>query len=97
MFSTDGSTLFTDQDAMLERWTEHTNSVLNRTSAVSDDAIKILPEIECNVYEFPTVMENKKNDHLSFDKAPGANAISTETYYAGGLPMAWKLTELFQS
>ena len=60
MCSADGSTLFTDQDAILERWTEHTNSVLNRISAISDDAIKRLPEIECNVYIFPTVMENKK-------------------------------------
>ena len=65
MCSADGSTLFTDQDAILERWTEHTNSVLNRILAVSDDAIKRLPEIECNVYIFPTVMENKKNDSTS--------------------------------
>ena len=84
--SADGSTLFTDKDAVLERWTEHINSVLNRTSAVSDDAIKRLPEIECNdlLDEFPTVMETKKTiRHLSSDKAPGANAISTEIYYAG--------------
>ena len=97
--SVDGSTLFNYQDAISERWTEHINSVLNHTSAVSDDAIKGLPEIECNVQldEFPTGMETKKTiRHLTFDKAPGANAISTENYYAGGLLTAWKLTELFQ-
>ena len=33
---------------------------------------------------------------LSFGKAPGADAIPAEIYKAGGLPMAEKLTELFQ-
>ena len=33
--------------------------------------------------EFPTVMETKET------KAPGANAISTEIYYAGGLPIRY--------
>ena len=92
MCSAIGSTLFTDQDAILERWTEYTNSVLNRISAVSDDAIKRLPEI----YFRPSWKIKKMIRHVSFDKAPGANAISTEVYYAGGLPMAWKLTEVFQ-
>ena len=64
--SADGSTLFTDQDAVLERWTEHINSVLNRTSVVSDDAIKRLPEIECNVLLDESDRHgNKENDSTS--------------------------------
>ena len=43
-------------------------------------------------------METRKqfsNSFLSYDKAPGADAISTEVYKAGGLAMAEKMTELF--
>ena len=66
MGSADGSTLFTDQDAVLERWTEHINSVLDRTSVISDDAIKSLPEIECNVLLDESDRHgNKENDSTS--------------------------------
>ena len=97
--STDGSTLLTDKDAILKRWTEHFNSVLNRPSSVNDIAINRLPQKECNVLldEFPTVTETRKAiQHLSSGKAPGTDAIPAEVYKAGGRPMAEKLTELFQ-
>ena len=42
LLSTDGSTLITDKDAILKRWAEHLNSVLNRPSSVNDNAIKRL-------------------------------------------------------
>ena len=43
--------------------------------------------------EFPTVTETRKAvQHLSSDKAPGANAIPAEVYKTDGLP----ITELFQ-
>ena len=32
----DGSTLLTEKDAILERWTEHFDSVLNRPLSVSE-------------------------------------------------------------
>ena len=94
-----GSTLLTDKDAILERWAEHFNSVLNRPSSVSNNAFNRLPQIECNVLidEFPTVTETRKSiQHLSFGQAPGADAIPAEVYKIGGLPIAEKLTELFQ-
>ena len=97
--SADGSTLLTDKDAILKRWAEHNNSVLNRPSSVNDSAINILSQMECNVLidEFPTVTETKKAiQHLSSGKAPGTDAILAEVYKAGGLPIAEKLTELFQ-
>ena len=99
LLSADGSTLLTDKDAILKRWTEHFNSVLNRPSSVNDNAINRLPQIECNVLldEFPTVTETRKAiQHLSSGKAPGTDTIPTEVYKAGGLSMAEKLTELFQ-
>ena len=99
LLSADGSTLLTDKDAILKRWAEHFNSVLNRPSSVNNNAINRLPQIECNVLldEFPTVTETRKAiQHLSSGKAPGTDAFPAEVYKAGGLPMAEKLTELFQ-
>ena len=73
--------------------------MLNLPSSVNDNAINRLPQIECNVLldEFQTVTETRKAiHHLSSGKAPGTYAIPAEVYKAGGLPMAEKLTELFQ-
>ena len=73
--------------------------MLNRPSSVNDNAINRLPQIECNVLldEFLTVTETRKAiQHLSSGKAPGTDAIPAEVYKAGGLPVAEKLTELFQ-
>ena len=73
--------------------------MLSRPSSVNDNAINTLLQIECNVLlgEFPTVMETRKAiQHLSSGIAPGTGAIPAEVNKAGGLPMAEKLTELFQ-
>ena len=77
MLSEDGSTLLTDKEAILKRWPEHFNSVLNRPSIINEDAIDRLQHIECNVLldEF---------QQLSSGKAPGAVAIPAKLYNAGG-------------
>ena len=49
LLSADVSTLLTDKAAILKRWTEHFDSVLNRPSSINEDAIDRLPQIECNV------------------------------------------------
>ena len=92
--------LLTDKDAILKNRSEHFDSVLNRPSSVNDNAINRLPQIECNVKldEFPTVTETRKAFQvLSSGKAPGTDAILAEVYKAGGLPMAEKLTKLFNA
>ena len=62
LLSADESTLLTETDTILERLAEDYNSALNRPSSVNDNAIKRLPQIECNVLldEFPTVKETMK-------------------------------------
>ena len=75
------STLLTDKEAILKRWVEHFNSVLNRPSSINEVAIDRLPQIECNVLldELPTVMETRKAvQQLSSGKAPGADAIPAD-------------------
>ena len=91
LLSADGSTLLTDKDAILKRWAEHFNSVLNRQSSVNDNAINRLPQIKFNVLldDFPAVTETRTAmQHLSSGKPPGTDAIPAEVYKAGGLPMA---------
>ena len=87
LVSADGSTLLTDKEAILKRWAEHFNSVLNRPSSINEDAIERLPPIEYNVLldEFPIVMETRKAvQQLSSCKAPGADATPAEVNKAGG-------------
>ena len=89
LLSADGSTLLTDKDAILKRWAEHFNSVLDRPSSVNDNAINRLPQIECNVLldEFPTVRETRKAiQHLSSDKAPGTDAIPVTRWTKQAFP-----------
>ena len=97
LLSADGTSLLTDKEAILKRWTEHFDGVLNRPSSISNEAINRLPQVECNplLDELPTVSETVKAIKLS-SKAPGSDAIPAEIYKAGRPPpVAEKLTELF--
>ena len=97
LLSADGTSLLTDKEAILKRWTEHFDSVLNRPSSIYDDAINLLPQVECNLLldEFPTVAEIVKAIKLlSSGKVPGSDAIPAEIYKEGGTPIAKKTTEL---
>ena len=98
LLSADGTNLLTDKEAILKRWAEHFDGVLNRPSSINDEAINRLPQVECNplLDELPTVSETVKAIKLlSSGKAPGSDAIPAEIYKAGGPPVAEKLTELF--
>ena len=98
LLSADGTSLLTDKEAILKRWAEYFDGVLNRPSSISDKAINRLPQVECNplLDELPTVSETVKAIKLlSSGKASGSNAIPAEIYKAGGPPVAEKLTELF--
>ena len=43
LLSADGTSLLTDKEAILKRWAEHFESVLNRPSSINGDAINRLP------------------------------------------------------
>ena len=98
LLSADGISLLADKEAILKRWAEHFDGVLNRPSSINDKAINRLPQVECNplLDELPTVSETVKAINLlSSGKAPGSDAILAEIYKAGGPPIAEKLIELF--
>ena len=62
LLSADGTSLLTDKEAILKRWAEHFDSVLNRPSSINDDTINRLPQVEYTLLldEFPTVTETVK-------------------------------------
>ena len=97
--SADGTSLLTDKEAILKRWAEHFDGVLNQPSSINDEAINRLPRVECNplLDELPTVSETVKAIKLlTSGKAPGSDAMPAEIYKAGGPPVAEKLTVISQ-
>ena len=80
----------------MKRRAEHFDGVLYRPLSINDEAIKGLPQAECNplLDEFPTVSETVKAiTFLSSGKAPGSDAIPAEIYKAGGPQVTEKLKE----
>ena len=85
----------TDKEAILKRWAEHFDGVLNQPSSINGDTINRLPQVECYplLDEFPTVSKTKKAIKvLSSGKTPGSDAIPAEIYKARGPPGPEKLT-----
>ena len=98
LLSADGSTLITDKEKILGRWAEHFESVLNRPSAINDEAIDRLPQIpiDDNMDNLPTIEEIEKATRLlSSGKAPGSDSIPAEIYKEGGSALLEKLHQLF--
>ena len=48
LLSADGTSLLTDKEAILKRWAQHFDGILNRPSSINDEAINRLPQVECN-------------------------------------------------
>ena len=91
--SADGTSLLNDKEAIMKRWAEHFDVVLNRPSSINGEAINRLPQVVCNLLldEFPTVSETVKAIKLlSSVKTPGSDAIPKEIYKAGSPPVAEK-------
>jgi len=98
LLASDGETRLTDQDAIIKRWAEHFDSVLNRPSDMNSEAIERLPQTTTNISldNFPTVEETQTAiGQLSMNKSPGADSIPSEIYAFGGVSLVEKLTELF--
>ena len=95
----DGINLITEKAKILDRWAKHFESVLNRPSAINDDAVDRLVQVNIN-HELDTPQESevkKAVDHLSGGKAPGTDTMPAEVYKATGTSTISKLTELLLS
>ena len=98
LLGADGSTLLTDKNAILDKWAEHFNNVLNRPSSINTEAIASMPQVDINISlaEPPKELEVQEAIHsLSNGKAPGSDSIPAEIFKAGGQVLTQKLTELF--
>ncbi|KAJ1141065.1 hypothetical protein NDU88_007401 [Pleurodeles waltl] len=83
LLSADGSTLVTDKNAILKRWAEHFNIILNRPSSINAEAIDRIPQVAINtsLAEPPNKSEVKEAIKLlSNGKAPGSNSILAKIY-----------------
>ena len=99
LLSSDGQTLLTEKQQILDRWVEHFDSVLNRPSSINEEAIARLPQVEVNrdLDLPPTLTEVQKAiKQMSSSKAPGSDSLPAEIYKAAGPSTISKLTELFQ-
>ena len=95
----DETTLITEKEDILKRWAEHLDSVLNRPSAISDEAIKRIPQISTNeaLDRVPTQEELVKAiSQLSSGKAPGSDSIPAEVYKCGGPALICRVLQLFR-
>ena len=45
LLSADGTSLLTDKEAILKRWAEHFDGVLNRPSSINNESINRLPQL----------------------------------------------------
>ena len=97
LLSADGQKLLTEKAHILDRWAEHFDAVLNRSSHTNEEAINRLPQntINLNMGNPPTLSELEIAIHqLSSGKAPGADAIPAEVYKHTGPLLRNKLKQL---
>ena len=59
LLSADVTSLLTDKEAILKRWSEHFDGVLNRPSSINDEAVTTA-ECKSLLDELPTVSETVK-------------------------------------
>ena len=96
ILSADGYFL-TEKAHILDRWAEHFDAVLNRSSHINEEAINRLPQntINLKMGNPPTLLELEIAIHqLSSGKAPGADAIPAELYKHTGPLLHNKLKQL---
>ena len=98
--SSDQSTLLTEKADILARWVEHFNSVLNRESTISEEAIASLPQLPVkeSMADLPTSAEVAKAlKQTTPGKAPGADGNLADIYRYGGDMLLEQLMSLFRT
>jgi hypothetical protein len=100
LLSQDGNSILRDQHSIMARWVEHFDSVLNRVSTISDEAINQIPQ-RPTINELdiaPTLEEvTRAVKLLSCGKSPGSDGIPPEIFKHGGAAADSQLQCLFAS
>ena len=98
--SMDGQNLLTDSREILQRWAEHFNTLLNRSSTMQEDATDFLrqrdpiisldrPPCKAEVLSAVKILSN--------GKSPGPDGIPAEVYKYGGSKLVKRLVHLFKN
>ena len=96
--SSDGSTLLTDKEAILQRWSEHFEGLFHDRRTVQESLLAMIPQVDVKLEmdDPPTHEEiGKATKQLKVGKSAGIDGISAEVYQNGGEAVLYKLMDLF--
>ncbi|WP_419606700.1 hypothetical protein, partial [Thiolapillus sp.] len=96
--SSDGSTMLTDKEAILQRWSEHFEGLFSDRRTVQESSLAKIPQVDVKLEldDPPTREEIKKATmQLKVGKSPGIDGIPAEVYQHGGEAVLDKLQDLF--
>ena len=85
--SLDGSTLLTDEEAILQRWSEHLEGLFNGQRTVYESSLANIPQVDVKLQldNPPTHEESKKATmQLKVGKSPSTDGIPAEVYQYRG-------------
>ena len=96
--SSDGSTLLTDKEAILQRWSEHFEVLFSDRHTVQESSQAKIPQVDVKLEldDPPTREEIEKTTmQLKVGKSPGIDGIPAEVYQHKGQVVLDKLQDLF--
>ena len=96
--SSDGSTLLTDKEAILQRWPEHFEDHFSDQGTVQESSLAKIPRVnvKLEVDDPPTREEIRKATvQLKVGTSPGLYGIPAEVYQYGGEALLNKFQDLF--
>ena len=94
--SSDGSTLLTNKEAILQRWPEHFEGLFSDRCTVQESSLAKIPQVDVELDDPPTCEEIKKATmQLKVGKSTGIDGIPAEVYQHGGEAVLDKLHDLF--
>ena len=96
--SSDGSTLLTNKEAILQRWSEHFEGLSSNRRTLQDSSLAKIPQVavKLELDDPPTREEIKKATmQLKVGKSPAIDGIPAEVYQHGGEAVLDKLQDLF--
>ena len=98
--SPDGSTLLTDKEAILQRWSEHFEGLFSDRCTVQVSSPVKIPQVDVELeLDDPTTREEirKATMQLKVGKSPGIDGIPAEVYLHGVETVLDKLQDLFMN
>ena len=94
LHSLDGSTMLTDKEAILQRWSEHFKGLLSNQSTLCESSLAKIPKVDVKLeLDDPPTREaiKKVTMQLKVDKSSGIDGIPAEVYQHGGEAVLDKL------